>query len=144
MVVGDGKTYDHLNLQREYGSELNWLAPFPGDWHTIKALQPILMRLCWDISLKQLARAMGYRGEALSSLVKCGDFRKYRISLLARYQVITIALNNASNMFSNDISKLDEVWQFWEVFYTRDIKMYISLWVAIRSHKWELRAAALK
>ncbi|CAC5411600.1 unnamed protein product [Mytilus coruscus] len=37
VVVGDGKTYDLLvKLKGEYGSELDWVLPFPGDWHILK------------------------------------------------------------------------------------------------------------
>ena len=34
VVAGDAKTYAHLqSLKLDYGSDLDWLIPFPGDWH---------------------------------------------------------------------------------------------------------------
>ena len=34
VVVGDAKTYEILqSLRRQYGSQMQWLLPFPGDWH---------------------------------------------------------------------------------------------------------------
>ena len=34
VVEGDGKFYEILkSLQFEYGEELNWVIPYPGDWH---------------------------------------------------------------------------------------------------------------
>ena len=46
VVVGDGKTYKHLRkLKYEYGSELEWLIPFPGDWYTCKTFQKILTKI---------------------------------------------------------------------------------------------------
>lgn len=37
IVVGDAKTYDILqNLRRQYGSQMQWLLPFPGDCTIIR------------------------------------------------------------------------------------------------------------
>ena len=34
LVVGDAKVYDLLQAIRiDYGNNLKWLIPFPGDWH---------------------------------------------------------------------------------------------------------------
>ena len=45
-VVGDRKTYDHLHaLKIEYGSDLDWLIPLPGDWHILKNYQEVIMKV---------------------------------------------------------------------------------------------------
>jgi hypothetical protein len=55
LVVGDGKTYDHLiKLKEQYGSALSWLLPYPGDWHILKNYQGILMKLFGDAGLQDL------------------------------------------------------------------------------------------
>ena len=42
VVAGDAKTYQHLqSLKLDYGEELSWLLPFPGDFHI---LQPVVLK----------------------------------------------------------------------------------------------------
>ncbi|CAC5358535.1 unnamed protein product [Mytilus coruscus] len=44
VVVGDGKSYDHLiKLKAEYGCVLDWVLPYPGDWHILKNILPIFI-----------------------------------------------------------------------------------------------------
>ena len=46
VVVGDQKTYTRLQeLKHTYGSELEWLIPFVGDWHVLKNFQSVLMNM---------------------------------------------------------------------------------------------------
>ena len=36
IVVGDAKTYDILrSIRTEYGEQMKWLIPWPGDWHIL-------------------------------------------------------------------------------------------------------------
>ena len=40
LVEGDAKVYEVLkSLKFEYGDELSWLFPYPGDWHMFKNFQ---------------------------------------------------------------------------------------------------------
>ena len=37
VVEGDAKVYEILRtLKLEYGDELKWVIPYPGDWHVLK------------------------------------------------------------------------------------------------------------
>ena len=50
-----------------YGSALSNVLIFPGDWHTLKNYQPVLMKAWYHAGLKDIARATGYRAETLKS-----------------------------------------------------------------------------
>ncbi len=40
LLEGDQATYERLqSIKTEYGNDLSWLAPFPGDWHFLKNFQ---------------------------------------------------------------------------------------------------------
>ena len=55
VVVGDGKTYDHLvQLKNEFKDDLDWLLPYIGDWHVLKNYQLVLMKIYLDAGLKEL------------------------------------------------------------------------------------------
>ena len=61
VVIGDAKTYTHLiNLKCEYGEALRWLVAFPGEFHTLRNYQEVVMKAYWDAGLKQLAAASGF------------------------------------------------------------------------------------
>ena len=52
IVVGDAKTYDILqNLRREYGSQLQWMLPLPGDWHILFNYQKVLLKIYGDTEI---------------------------------------------------------------------------------------------
>ena len=53
VVVGDGKTYVRLReLKCQYGSELEWLVPFIGDWHTLHNYQKVIMKVYYEAGLR--------------------------------------------------------------------------------------------
>jgi len=66
VVTGDAKTYQHLqSIKLDYGEELSWLIPFPGDFHILMNYQPILSKVYLKPGLKQIAGASGFRAETL-------------------------------------------------------------------------------
>ena len=68
-VIGDQKIFAHLQkLKRHYGRELDWLIPFPGDWHMMKNFQPVLMKLYFHAGVRELAIESGYKGANLTAL----------------------------------------------------------------------------
>lgn len=69
VLVGDGKTHQHLlNIKWQYGTALEKLLIFPGDWNTLKNYQPIRMKIYYNAGLKELAKSPGFRGATLKSL----------------------------------------------------------------------------
>ena len=86
VLVGDGKTYEHLmQIKCLYGSELRKLLFFPGDWHTLKNYQPGFTTM-W--ASKNWQRSQGFVGRHLTSLEKCSDFKRTHHFLLQVWQAM--------------------------------------------------------
>ncbi len=69
ILVGDGKTYQHLiEVKNIYGVLFKKLLLYPGKWHILANFQPVLMKIYYYAGLKQLAQASGFRAETLRSL----------------------------------------------------------------------------
>ena len=67
-IAADAKLYDIIQaLKHEYGEDLKWLIPTPGDWHMLKNVQVALMKPYFDIGLRQLAHTSGYPVAAIQS-----------------------------------------------------------------------------
>ena len=62
-------------LKQEYGSELDWVIPFTGDWHLLSNYQSVLMKVYHDAGL-ELAESSGHRGETLASIKKCSSYKR--------------------------------------------------------------------
>ena len=83
MLHGDAKTYLRLReLKQQYGSELDWLLPFVGDWHVLYNYQKALMKVYYEGGLKVLAMASGYRAETLKSLANASNFKRTHAFLM--------------------------------------------------------------
>ena len=89
VVVGDAKTQDILqNLQHQYGGQLQWMLPFPGDWHILYNYQKVLLKIYGDAGLLQLAKVAGHRSETLKSLAQASHFKRTHHFILQSFETI--------------------------------------------------------
>ena len=113
IVVGDAKTYGHLvRIKQEYVKDIEWLIPFPGDWHILKNLQPVLMKIYYHAGLQDLA-AKNHKGATLSSLAACGHFKRTHIFLLSAWEAMfrcqLKAFMNSKDVKISDLALLDKL-----------------------------------
>ena len=74
VLEGDAKLYEIVkSLQFEYGDELSWLIPYPGDWHMLMNYQSALMKPYYDAGLKALASSAGY---PLTAIQNSSQFKR--------------------------------------------------------------------
>ena len=106
IVEGDAKIYEILqSLKFEYGEELLWVIPYPGDWHMLKNYQIALMKPYFDAGLKSLAQAAGYPVAAIQS---CGQFKRTHNFLLEAWEATYRAML-AMFLESNDSTPTGEL-----------------------------------
>ena len=79
VVVGDGKTYDHIiQIKSKYKNMLDWLLPFPGDWHTMKNFAFMLIQI---YGLNDLVHLF-HKGKTANSILNVTSWDKTRSFLL--------------------------------------------------------------
>ena len=54
----------------EYGNDLFWLIPFPGDWHVLKNFQEVLQKVYCDGGFLDLAKSCGYQLNSIGTNFK--------------------------------------------------------------------------
>jgi len=108
VVEGDAKIYELLqSLKFEYGDELQWLIPFPGDWHLLMNYQSALMKPYFDAGLKSLAEASGYPVVAIRN---CTQFKRTHFFILKSWKAMYRAmLSTFINISSKDQSKTESI-----------------------------------
>ena len=89
VVAGDAKIYLCLKkLKQEYGDELKWLLHFIGDWHVLYNCQMVLIKVYFEIGLKDLARATRFRAATLTSLGNASNFKRTHAFLLQVWETL--------------------------------------------------------
>ena len=84
VLEGDAKLFDIVqSLKHEYGDELRWVIPYPGDWHVLKNYQIALLKPYFDAGLKEMAGAAGY---LVSQIRSCSQFKRVHYFLLEAWE----------------------------------------------------------
>lgn len=84
VLEGDAKTYDIIQaIKYEYGSDIDWLIPFPGDWHLLKNYQLCLMKPFFDAGLRELSVASGYPALSVQG---CKNFKRTHHFLMETWE----------------------------------------------------------
>ena len=191
LLEGDQATYERLQcIKAEYGNDLAWMIPFPGDWHFLKNFQEVLLKIHFDAGLSDLAKASGYQPNSIGSNFKRTHkflletweslFRHF-VSVFLSNQAPSDFLESASEWIKSfppsqdqnkahrnlkqmieDLSEkyedfqqefttfigrqasLNTTWKFWTQYVFQDCFAYVSLHLAMRSGRWDLRMAAIK
>ena len=190
LLEGDQATYSRLQcIKAEYGNDLAWMIPFPGDWHFLKNFQQVLLKVYFDAGLSDLAKTSGYQPNSIGSNFKQthrflletweslyrhflslflseqapSDFCEYASDWIKAFptsQEQNSTVRNLKQMledfsekydFQQDFTKfmetqasLNKTWKFWAQFVFEDCFAYVSLFLAMRSGRWDLRIAAIK
>ena len=86
VLEGDAKLYEVVkSLQFEYGEEMSWVIPYPGDWHMLMNYQSALMKAYYDAGLKALAKAAGY---PLAAIQSSSQFKRSHNFILEAWEAI--------------------------------------------------------
>ena len=89
VVVGDAKIYTHLeSLKEEYGDDLKWMLPMPGDWRILKNFKPVIQKIFFEAGLKQLAQASGFCSATPTALSNASNFHITHSFVLQAYEAI--------------------------------------------------------
>lgn len=69
---------------------MQWLLPFPGDWHILYNYQKVLLKIYSEAGLLQLAKVAGQRAETLSSLAQAiySHFKRTHHFIMQSFEAI--------------------------------------------------------
>ena len=86
VLVGDAKTYDVIQaIKYEYGDDLSWLIPYPGDWHILLNYQVCLMKPFFEAGLKDLAIVSSYPAQSIQN---CSQFKRTHCFLMEVWEAM--------------------------------------------------------
>ena len=94
-------------VKQQYGTALHKLLIFPGDWHTLKKFQPVLMKVYYSAGLRELAKSCGHRGATLKSIESCTHFKRTHCFLLQACKALYREMLKAYFNHNSDQSLLD-------------------------------------
>ena len=90
VVVGDLKTFEYLSkLKAKYKQNLDWLIPWPGDWHILKNFQEVLMKVFWEAGLKEVAK-LKHKSATFQKLSTCSNLKRTHRFLIQIYEALYI------------------------------------------------------
>ena len=77
LLGGNGIAYqDLLNIKKQYTVAFQKLIVFPGDWHTLKSYQPVLMKVYYHAGLKELEQKAVVFALQLLNLWSAAEFQE--------------------------------------------------------------------
>ena len=84
VVAGDIKTFEYImKVKSECKHSMDWVIPYPGDWHVLFNYQDVLFKVFWDAGLKIIAKCT-----SLSTLITTGKFKKTHKFMLQAYEAL--------------------------------------------------------
>ena len=88
FVVGDLKTYEYvMKAKSDQGKAMDWVIPYIGDWHVLKNLQSVIMKIFWDGGLKDVSKVV-HKGGSVLNLRNCQSFRHTHRFILQSYEAL--------------------------------------------------------
>lgn len=137
VLAADAKLYQMISsVKYEYGEELEWLLPFPGDWHNImlKNYQRAVMKPYFDMGLKELAHASGY---PVAAIHNCSQFKRTHHFLMEVWQAIYQVM--LQRFIDSEADVRSE-----SAFHINKVIKSASLHVKSNKHDFETRLASLR
>lgn len=67
---------------------MEWLFPFPGDFHILKNYQEVILKIFFEPVLKQITLNAGFRGEILTSLKKSTNYKRTQPFLFEEWEAL--------------------------------------------------------
>ncbi len=88
FIVGDLKTYEFvMKAKSDQGKAMDWVIPYVGDWHVLKNLQSVIMKIFWDAGLKEVAKVV-HKGGSVLNLRNCSSFKHTHRFILQAYEAL--------------------------------------------------------
>ena len=67
---------------------MQWVLPFPGEWHVLYNHQKVLLTIYGEAGLLQLAKVAGHRAETLKSLAQASHFKRTHNFIIQSFEAM--------------------------------------------------------